>query len=75
MNSTEKMKLQRAKTALNIALKENTCSEKDKAINTALLVLNDLLAQTERMTVIEKIKKTIGKNPIPVPTDPTIKDK
>lgn len=69
MTSTEKKKLEQARTALLIAQDSETVVKKDMFINTALTVLNDLL-EPKKATFIDKIKKAI-----PVPTDPTIKEK
>jgi len=69
MTTTEKQKLDQARTALLIAQDSETAVKKDMFINTALTVLNDLL-EPKKATLIDKIKKAI-----PVPTDPTIKKK
>jgi len=69
MTSTEKTNLERARTALLIAQDSETVVKKDMFINTALKVINDLL-DPKKATFIDKIKKAI-----PVPTDPTIKEK
>lgn len=67
MTSTEKTKLERARTALLIAQDSETVVKKDMFIETALTVLNDLL-EPKKATFVDKIRKAI-----PVPTDPTIK--
>ena len=72
MNKTEKLKLGRAYTSLRLAKEAKDIATKDKMIDAAMVVLKDLgCADSSQMPTIN-LKRG---EPIPVPTDPTLKEK
>lgn len=68
MTKTEKMKLQKIRTSLELALALDTVEEKNKAIKNTIKLIDAFSSNLTPVTINPR-------EPIPVPIDPTLKDK